>query len=167
MRVDSATEAMGDIYESQSRKIEDYVNAIAAEPKQRGAVFAINGRVAGMELFDSEATFRRFMAKLVRGYAMDALEEPQTDAGLPGEDAARQFLDDVKAAAVQVFPALGEGEDLRIESPTVAGGALHAGNRIVHLCAFRPEKSESRPDERGGGFDSGIPAFLRRGGRVA
>ena len=51
----------------------------------------------------------------------------------------RKFLDDMKAASLERFPALGEGEDPRIESDAVAGGALYAGNHVVHLCSFPAE----------------------------
>ena len=51
----------------------------------------------------------------------------------------RKFLDEMQSAAFERFPALGEGEDLRIESDALAGGALYAGNRIVHLCGFPAE----------------------------
>jgi hypothetical protein len=140
LKVDSATEAMSDIYESYSARIEEYVKAFAPKPGQAGAVFAINGRVTGMELFDSDITFLKFMAKLVRSYAMDAIEEVQADARPPVEGAVRKFLEEMKAAALQRFPALAEGEDLRIESETVAGGALLANGRLLHLCAFRTKE---------------------------
>lgn len=146
-------------------------------------------RVAGVELFDSDATFRQFMEKIVRSYAMDAIEEPRPEAKPPVEEvrrattppvqeaspaatplveeAVRRFLDDMKSAALQRFPALAEGEDLRIESETVAGGALCAQNRMVHLCAFHVEKRAGRPIGRGGRIDFEIPAFLRRTARSA
>jgi hypothetical protein len=166
MCVDSATEAMSDLYESAGRRIDEYVEAFKPASGQVGAVFALNGRVTGMELFDADGTFRRFMAKLVRGYAMDAIEAQQSEAAPPVEEAVRRFLEDMQAAAVQRFPALAEGEDLRIESEAVAGGALYAGGHIVHLCAFRIEKPVSRPIGRGGSIDFEIPAFLRRSRRT-
>lgn len=167
LSVASATESMGDIFEHERARIEDYVKAFAPQRGQAGAVFAINGRVAGVELFDSAATFRKFMEKIVRSYAMDAIEEASPAASPPVEDAVRRFLDDMKSAALQRFPALAEGEDLRIESDTVAGGALYAEERMVHLCAFRLEKSAGRPIGRGGRIDFEIPAFLRRTRRSA
>ena len=34
----------------------------------------MNDSIAGMDLFDSDATYRKFMQKLIAGYALDALE---------------------------------------------------------------------------------------------
>jgi hypothetical protein len=165
LRVQSETEAMSDIYEEQSARIEDYVKAFAPQSAQAGALFAVNGRIAGLELFDSAATFRRFMPKIVRGYAIDAIEESAADAKPPVAEAVRCFFDEMQVAALERFPALAEGEDLRIESDAVAGGALYAESRIVHLCAFAVEEPASRPLGRGGRIDFEVPAFLRRARR--
>jgi hypothetical protein len=161
-RVESETGAMSDIYEQQAAKIEDYVRAVTPQPLQAGAIFAVNGRIAGIELFDSPATFHRFLPKIVRSYAMDAIEECAAGAKPPAEEAVRRFLEEIKAAALERFPALAEGEDLRLESDAAAGGALYAEGRIVHLCAFTMDKPASRPLGRGGCISFEIPAFLRR-----
>ena len=34
------------------------------------------------------------------------------------------------------YPTIGEGEDVRIESEDLVGGALEVDGRILHLCAF-------------------------------
>lgn len=170
LRVDSDTGAMADIYEQQRSRIEDYVRAFQPQSGQVGAVFAIDGQVRGIEFFDADTTFRKFMAKLVRSYAMDAIEEAKSTPTPPAAETVQRFIEDMQAAALQRFPALGEGEDLRLESDTIAGGALYADGRIVHLCAFSVEKPSAQRSRRGdigagGSEESDIPAFLRRGSR--
>jgi len=39
-------------------------------------------------------------------------------------------------AAAERFPALGEGEDIRLTGEGVSGGALAANGRVVHLAGF-------------------------------
>jgi len=56
------------------------------------------------------------------------------------DEAVRQFLDDMMTAALQRFPGIGKGEQLRLESASLAGSALVADGRIVHLCACRSER---------------------------
>jgi hypothetical protein len=165
MRVESATDAMADIFAQAHEQIEAYVGAFAPLPGQAGALFAIGGKIAGVELFDAAATFRRFMAKLLRSYAMDAIEDAADDTAPPVEEAVSRFLEDMKAAALQRFPALGEGEDLRLESATVAGGALAADGRVIHLCAFRVETAPALGP--GARTDFEIAAFLRRSRRFS
>jgi hypothetical protein len=48
----------------------------------------------------------------------------------------RRFLDSIQAAAAERFNALGEGEDIRLTGERIAGGALAAQGRVVHLAGF-------------------------------
>ncbi|MGQ0547365.1 MAG: ARPP-1 family domain-containing protein, partial [Betaproteobacteria bacterium] len=73
-QVDSDTGAMSDAYLGRSRDLQAYAGAFRPEPRQRGAVVAIDGRPVGLELFDSAAAFSKYLPKLVRSYALDALE---------------------------------------------------------------------------------------------
>ena len=139
LHVLSATESMTDAYEGHARQIDDYVQGLKSVDRQAGAVFAIDGKVVGMELFDAPATFARFLEKLVRSYAMDAIETARSNAQAPVEEVVRRFIADMKAAALQTFPGLGEGEVLRLQAAGLAGGALSAEGRMIHLCAFRIE----------------------------
>ena len=84
------------------------MNALKPSERQVGAVFAVDGKVVGLDLFDSTVAFRKLMEKLVRSYAMDAIEKP-ADAPAPVEEVVRKFLEDMKAAAIQRFPAVGKG----------------------------------------------------------
>jgi hypothetical protein len=133
---DSATTSMSDAYEATAGRLADYLSAFRAEPRQCGAVVALDGRVAGLEVFDSPAAFARYLAKLVRGYALDALETANGKTLAPSEDQVRRFLEAIKAAPAERFAALGEGEDLRLAGNGVSGGALAAEGRVVHLAGF-------------------------------
>ncbi len=150
MKAESRTASMEDIYVQREGDMESYVNAFAAQPGQAGAVFAINGEVAGAELFDSPATFAKYFRKLLWSYAMDAVDVDEPKPVAPVEEAVRAFLSEMMAAAAQTFPAVGEGEDVRLSGERLAGGALVAGQRVVHLAAFRVEEQarSDRLDER-------------------
>jgi hypothetical protein len=131
----SATSAMSDAYEARARAIGEYAAAFFPELRQCGAVLAIDGRVQGLELFDSPSAFARYFAKLVRGYALDAVETANGKVLAPPEEEVRRFLERVGAAAGERFAALGEGEDIRLSGEGLAGGALAVGGRVVHLAA--------------------------------
>jgi hypothetical protein len=135
-QVESDTLAMADVYEGRAKQLDGYVRAFRAEQRQRGAVVAIDGRVIGLELFDSSSAFARYLEKLARSYALDAIE---TEAGkplAPSEADVMRFLDSIRAAAVERFSALGEGDDIRLTGEGIAGGALAANGRVVHLAGF-------------------------------
>jgi len=141
---------MGDVYEKEKVRLDEYVNAIEPLPRQCGAVFAVDGKVAGIELFDSPATCARYLPKIVRSYAMDAAETRQPDGVPPVEEAVRRFIEQMKAAATQSFKALGEGEDVRLEGGSITGGALVRGERVVHLAAFAMDADSPRAKRRTG-----------------
>ena len=137
LRVESDTLAMSDIYVDRAAELDTYVRAFRPLPAQRGAVVAIGGKVVGVELFDSAAAFARYLEKLVRAYALDAIERKADESpATPSECDARAFLDLLWATQAERFKALGEGEDIRLTGQGIAGGALAAGGRLVHLAAF-------------------------------
>jgi len=158
LQCESNSAAMDDIYQQREAMLRDYDGLgepvepapgarvmptgeelqenFGAARGQVGAVFAIGGRITGVELFDHPATLARVLPKLVRSYAIDALEEQGEEVTTAEQAQARVFLDSVATAPVESYDALGEGHDLRLHAEGLAGGALEAGERLVHLCAF-------------------------------
>jgi hypothetical protein len=132
---ESPTAAMSDVYEQRRSKLEGYAAAIKPASGQVGAVFAVDGRVIGLELFDSDRTFAKFMQKLVGSYALDALESPGRARAKATFADARAFIERVKAAATASYPSTDLGEDVRFDR-AVAGGALVHDGRVVHLSAL-------------------------------
>ena len=132
---ESRTHAMAAMFEKVETTVEDFVRAFAPDARQVGAVFAVNGRVAGLELFDAPSTWRKLAPKLVRSYAVDAIDRN----GAPGElhsDQARRFMTVVAASPTSQFAATGMGTDVRVAAADIAAAALVAEGRTVHLSAF-------------------------------
>jgi hypothetical protein len=136
MSVHSVTGAMSDIYESRSSALAELRSRLELLPNQVGAAFAINGRVAGIELFDSPSTCGKYLDKPIDSYSMDALETPASAAPMTSTGSLKEFLDELKRAPIEQYQALGIGVDLRLRGRSVQGAALLAENRIVHLSAY-------------------------------
>jgi hypothetical protein len=51
------------------------------------------------------------------------------------------FIRNVISSQASVFPAVGEGEDVRIDGDAVLGAALVASGRAIHLSAFSVESA--------------------------
>jgi hypothetical protein len=132
----SPTSAMSSLFEAHEEPIDDFVKAFTPAEHQVGAVFFVNGRVAGLELFDSAATWRKIAPKLTRSYAVDAIDRRREDAGHATPDAARAFCGEVASSPASSFQATGEGEDVRLAGVNVMGAALVVAGRTVHLSAF-------------------------------
>jgi hypothetical protein len=114
---------MSDLYSQQSVRLEDYVRSFTPLPDQIGAVFAMDGEIIGLELFDSVTTFAKLFQKIIRSYGLDALSSRRGEAGgapVPSKAQVADFLKSVADAKVSAFAGVGEGEDLRLEGSFIS-----------------------------------------------
>ena len=136
-RAASPTSAMSAVFDKVGTSLDEFVAAFPPTEHQVGAVFLINGQPAGLELFDAASTWRKLSPKLVRSYAIDALDRAgQTAAPVASSDLHAQFAGAVASSPTAAFPAAGEGEDVRLTGAAIAGAALVARGRAVHVSAF-------------------------------
>ena len=100
-------------------------------------MFSIKGRVTGLEFFDAAETCRLLMPKIIRSYALDAIDPGYRGHRASGLGSPAEVIEKLSGSEYSTHNAVGEGEDLRFDStPGIAGGALFARERVVHLCAF-------------------------------
>jgi hypothetical protein len=144
--VNSPTDSMSDIYEGRKNSVEEFVANFSSVENQVGAVFGIDGAVSGIDIFDAPETFRKLLPKLVRSYALDAIESSKQSKIETSKDEVARFTEILTSAQVEEFPSVGIGNDLRIESAMISGGALADEGRIVHLGAFPLMKETDRGD---------------------
>lgn len=150
----SVSSAMSDAFESRAQPVEEIAGNLRSVDGQRGALFAIGSRVEGLELFDRHASLAGLLPSIVRGYALDALEHQGTASAAPTMEEVSRLLHAVNVARVQRYPAVGLGEDLRLESEDAFGAALDVEGRVVHLTAFagKVEPGKSRGGRMSGGW---------------
>lgn len=150
MSAGSPTAAMSAIFEHSRAKLDDFIGAAQRCDRQVGAAFSISGEIAGIDAFDSADTFAKVAPKLIRSYAVDAMERTTATPRVgPAPDAVRAFLTDVAGVSANRFKALGLGDDLRLNGMTLAGAALETSGQIVHVVAFPAAAYE---DHNGIGF---------------
>jgi hypothetical protein len=179
----SSSSAMSGIYEQREREIERDLAALRTEEGQVGAVFAINGEVVGIDLFDSASTLQSYFERVASGYVLDAVDR-RTEQALqsemsrrgsanrsgedfseylaepdrvlannpaheaahneapPSVESVQSMLRRTAGVTEKRFPGVGIGEDIRLDTPAIAGAALVVSERLVHLCAFDMETSE-------------------------
>lgn len=132
----SDTSAMSAMYDRLHGLIEAYVGAFPPVEHQIGAVVYVGGRLAGLELFDAPDTWRKLSSKVLRSYALDAIDRRQRRSRKPRVGDATIFSDRVSSSAASTFPAAGEGEDVRLTGAGVAAAALVTRGRAIHVSAF-------------------------------
>jgi hypothetical protein len=154
----SDTGAMADIFEVRTDAIESFVRGLPVAKDQVGAVFCLNDEPMGVDLFDSPRTFSALISKIVRGYALDAIDlraNGVTRASSPPprdrdvRTRAKELMRHVLEAPRTSFSAPGLGEAWRLFTPEISGGGLSAGGNLVHMSAFR--RQSSREHNRQGG----------------
>jgi len=144
MGSDSSSGAMGGIYRRREADVDDYLRLARLVPGQVGAVFAINGRVVGLELFDAESTFGKYAQKVTSGYALDAIDHYTRLFPAARPEDASAFVERVVGSRERRFDGVGLGTDIRLDAPQLAGAALAVSDRLVHLCAFDLNNGDRR-----------------------
>jgi hypothetical protein len=139
MSTRSRTGAMGDLFTLHEKPLLAYLRAFRRVDCQVGSMFAINGRLVGMDVLGHQPTFTSFFDKVVRSYALDALDwstDAPHDSSLRSER-AKSLLEQMASASMKVYPGVGLGESVRFEGRSVLGAALIHEGRVLHLAAFR------------------------------
>jgi len=134
LRVASPTHSLSDAYDQRANEIDGFVEAFRLKPGQVGVIYRIGGVLAGLDLLGSEAVFARAFPKFARGSALQALAGFGEDGSSPLDD--QTFLAEALSTPGDRFPAIGLGENLRIDTKEMGGCALELDGALVHLFAF-------------------------------
>jgi hypothetical protein len=129
---------MGAIFCKEQSRLDQYSESFAPLAEQVGAVFAIDGRIVGIEGFGKPETFAKAFRKLVESYALEAINAGEKN--LPVEpDLAQdvaEFTRAILAGEIELRPSVGLGTDVRLESEGASGFALVHEEQLLHLSAF-------------------------------
>lgn len=134
----SPTAAMSDIYKSHASSLEAFVRAFPWKEQETGAAFGIEGRIMGLDVFDHSKTMQSLFPKLVRSYALDALDRPTESSASADQRDLVAMIEAIGEAQTSSDKAVGLGKDVRFTGRTVSGAALWAEGRYVHICGFGP-----------------------------
>jgi hypothetical protein len=150
--VPNETRYLGKIYESGQvrRDLDDYTKAIVWSEDANGMAVMIGGRVVGVELFCDSETFARLRDKLLRSYAVDAIEFSGIVKPMPGRDVVEQFLQNAQRAQLTPKETIGIGRLFAVNGGGIYGSVLfwHAqtgAHGVVHAGLFAAPGVEQPP----------------------
>jgi len=145
----SASMAMAHIFEKDLPSLQDYMRHFSLVGSQTGAVFMINGKVAGMDALGKPETLSKVFKKLVESYAMDAIDwhEIKKEPKSSKSDVAN-FTKGVLTCKMETHDAVGLGTDFRIESDKLTGFALALDGKVVHMSVFPREAAGAGGEAR-------------------
>jgi hypothetical protein len=132
----SRSEAFEQVYQDYAVRLNDLSSRLQPPEGCHGVLFAVAGQIEGADLFDQPATLAKLWAKLVRGYALDAMEMGKSESPpITTEDASR-WLQAAAGAKTESYPSPGIGRDVRLEATALSGSGLVVEEQAVHLELF-------------------------------
>ena len=109
MQSASPSDALDQVYDDYAGQLDDLLSQVNVPDDCRGVVFAFAGQIAGADVFDQPATLSKLLPKLLRAYALDALEansDQQVEA-----DVVTAWLGQARDAQLERFDSPGLGHD--------------------------------------------------------
>ena len=150
----SPSGALHQAYEDRQHQLDEMIAKITLPDDCSGAAFAFGGRIAGVELFDKPSTLTKQLPKLIRGYALDAIEtvESEDDAAESNSDTTKgesgrrekpidqgvvtEWLRTAAGLKSERYRSPGLGDDVRLEGEHLVGASLLVQDRPVHTELF-------------------------------
>lgn len=139
----SDTGAMHDVFESHRGLLDEVAERVEMHCSQVGMLAAIGGRFVVLDYVSDVEAFASLQARLVQGYALDALEISKSAPVQPSLDDARDFVALMLAASPARTPARGLGENLSFSFSVLAGTGLAHESEVVTMTAFAADGNRS------------------------
>ena len=161
MECHSPTDALHDVYESLDEQIAQMVDKLTSVTGQIGHIVFINNCFTCLDLFDQPVTLAKMWPKLVKSYAVEALENMKRKVFTTKPDPA-VVLSAVADSDLIAYPSVGLGLDLRLTGTGVIGSGLAIDDRIVHLSVFKRCSEEGTNDRNENNGRICRPSYRRR-----
>lgn len=143
--VHSPTSAMGDIYDTFTEDLENYVKKFEITDGQRGLLVFINGEIRGLDVVSNESAYRILHEKLIKSYAMDSISQ-KDDAKMKLEmniEGVNKFIDEIVRSSEYKSKSVGYGFDHRFASDSYTGSVVVFKKEVIHASFFKnPEIME-------------------------
>ena len=133
MQTFSTTGAAEALYLSRADSLDEYAVALPRLDGQSGALVALAGTVVCLDYVSRSDVFAGLYSKLLRGYALDAIERPRAKPLRAG--AVEAFLEAMGDRRGTLYHSPGPGSATRFLGP-VSGQELVAEGEIVALNAL-------------------------------
>jgi len=133
----SSSDSLHDFFADYANRLGALLGGCKLPQGANGAVFAINGKIVGADLFDRPATLLKLWVKVSRGYAADVLEEPKENPPSAHTAQVAAWLKSAISAEQLWYDSPGIGQDVRIEGQNVVGAALVVNNHPIHVELFQ------------------------------
>lgn len=160
----SPSSALHQAYRDHEGSLRKMLEPVRVPPDCNGVVFAFGGRIAGADIFDKPSVLQRLLPKIVRAYALDALEEEQD--GQVDVASVESWFRSAPSAGFERYDSPGLGDDVRFESPELIGAALLVEECPVHVELFPNDRKDPGRTVRRPGPQASTPPVVSPPGRT-
>jgi len=136
MAADSPTRDFMASFDAARDRIDGYRHKVRLPEGACGFIAAQNGRVVGLDLFDTPLTMKKLWRRMVDGYYLEASRMPRRTAPLP-KAAAEKFLRDVSERLEEAESQPELGVEFEVTDDRLSGSALFYDGAVCHLSAFQ------------------------------
>ena len=138
--VPSPTHSLHDAYDARKKELDKFRMSLRM-PEEAVGVAVFRGReFQGMDVFDRHATLKYFWDSLLDSYAIDFVGDavdPTQKATQPVSKSIKTVFEQAASGRWDAFASPGEGQEWRLEDPSLTGSALIWQDRVVvHLQLF-------------------------------
>jgi hypothetical protein len=129
----STTSSMHDLYSNLDDEVTRYVEDFSGlDHSTIGFIGAAGGSILGCDIFSNPSTYRLFEHKLVRSYALDAIEHRKSSGSTAN---TMSFLQDIRNS-LETKKLSEKTHHFTLEGHIFSGQGVNYQNRIIHLSAF-------------------------------
>jgi len=128
--------ALEDVFIKYEKDMDEATTKFPTPADSNGALFVINGQIAGADLFDKPETLQKLWPKLIKSSIVESFEASAEAPRFKTEEEISAWLRTAKSAKIESFDSPGVGKDLRIEGEEVEGATLVVDDHAVHMELF-------------------------------
>jgi hypothetical protein len=132
----SPTHSLDDAVSRSRSKLHRFEKEVRVSDKASGAVFVIDGQLAGIDLFSGPDLRLRLWPRIVGSYGLDVIEVESLAPRHVDAAQVRRWLDTGAAALTERYPSPGLGETIRFQMAGLVGAALEVEKRVIHCEIF-------------------------------
>lgn len=135
LKVSSATSSFHDLATTLADETARYATDASELSDAQGMIIAAGKDILGFEYAASPDFFKRLTPRLLRGYALDALER-RVVGDPPSQKELDGFLDRICGLKPCAYPGVSLGEDWRFGDRKLVGRALVENDKILQASFF-------------------------------
>lgn len=123
------------VRENVKSRVDAIVNGLQPVRSQIGAIFVLeDGDILGAEILGSTELFAKSIAKIVKGFALDAINAKEIKT--VDNASVLKWWEKLLASPIQKHRSVGPGTDIRIDLKDITAAGLTFNCNLIHLAAF-------------------------------